>query len=490
MPPPGSMYSGAPGGSGAKPPTAGGPPGPPTSREAQPGGPGAHPAQRPPSGYPGPYGGPPGPRPPGPMYPGSPGWGRPGYPGQSPSFGSGPPGGGQGGPRPGGPPGPGYPGYGHPSYGRPSPMYGDRGPPGPQGPPRPGQTGAGQYRPLSGPGPQRQMPPGRREMYNFPQESLECTQPLLNRRKRLTKVDVQPVEGWRLVMALRSGLLMETTWALDTLNILLYDDNSIAYFGLGNMPGLLEALIEPWRASLIAVFDVGRDLELGNTKTDAMRKRKREKQENSTKGLRWYDKQPEVVEDECGLGVVDPEMVRRGDKVRILHHQPKDFTTEARFSEKDFEFDEQKDKLFVVEDERGWDGVGTGFEAGEELWAAGGGAETEHIHPADTLDRQTQPFVRILKDLRTENPRKSGEGRTDSAVSPGKKNKRRVLEGWVIPKDKDKVEKEKGENKHSDKNSAPAPVIKEEKEAPLSAVKTEKEEKEEKEAPLSAVKTE
>ena len=50
-----------------------------------------------------------------------------------------------------------------------------------------------------------------------------------------------------------------------------------------------------------------------------------------------YDKRPEVVEDECGLGVVDPELVRRGDKVRILHHQPKDFTTEARFSEKDFE---------------------------------------------------------------------------------------------------------------------------------------------------------
>ena len=189
----------------------------------------------------------------------------------------------------------------------------------------------------------------------------------------------------------------------------------------------MEALIEHWRASLIAVFDVGRDLELGNTKTDAMRKRKREKQENSTKGLRWsvvkrhkpcftfcrrYDKRPEVVEDECGLGVPDSELLRRGDKVRILHHQPKDFTTEARFSEKDFEvnimlmslscvndypvlqFDERKDQLFVLDDERGWDGIGSGFEAGEELWAAGGGAETEHIHPADTLDRQTQPFVR------------------------------------------------------------------------------------------------
>ena len=65
-------------------------------------------------------------------------------------------------------------------------------------------------------------------------------------------------------------------------------------------------------------------------------------------------------------------------------------------------------------------------------------------------------------------------------MSPGKKNKRRFLESWVTPKDKDKPEKEKGDNKHSDKNSAPAPsVIKEEKEAPLSAVKIEKEEKEE-----------
>ena len=44
-----------------------------------------------------------------------------------------------------------------------------------------------------------------------------------------------------------------------------------------------------------------------------------------------------MVEDEAGLGVPDAELLRRGDKVRILQHQPKDFTTEARFSEKDFE---------------------------------------------------------------------------------------------------------------------------------------------------------
>ena len=42
-----------------------------------------------------------------------------------------------------------------------------------------------------------QMAPGRREIYNFPIDSLESTQPLLMKRKKLTKVDVQPVEGWR-----------------------------------------------------------------------------------------------------------------------------------------------------------------------------------------------------------------------------------------------------------------------------------------------------
>lgn len=43
------------------------------------------------------------------------------------------------------------------------------------------------------------------------------------------------------------------------------------------------------------------------------------------------------MEDEAGLGIPESDLLRRGEKVRILHHQPRDFTTEARFSEKDFE---------------------------------------------------------------------------------------------------------------------------------------------------------
>lgn len=91
---------------------------------------------------------------------------------------------------------------------------------------------------------------------------------------------------------------------------------------------------------------------------------------------------------------------------------------------------------------------------------------------------------RILKDVHHGQggllkPRKDTDARSDSAVSPGKKNKRRMVESWVIPT-KEK-EKEKVEGKPCEKNSAPATVIKEEKEAPLSAVKMEKEEVTEKE---------
>ena len=145
------------------------------------------------------------------------------------------------------------------------------------------------------------------------------------------------------VLLFRSGQLCETSWALDTLNILLYDDNSVAYFGLSNMPGLLEALLEHWRASLKAVFGLTGELELTNSKTDSMRKRKRERQEGAGKGLRWYDRKPEVLEEETPLGQPDSELLRRGEKVRVLHCQAKDFTTEARFSDKDFQVNQYFD---------------------------------------------------------------------------------------------------------------------------------------------------
>lgn len=37
------------------------------------------------------------------------------------------------------------------------------------------------------------------------------------------------------MMSLKSGLLAESTWALDTINILLYDDNTVSSFGLSQV---------------------------------------------------------------------------------------------------------------------------------------------------------------------------------------------------------------------------------------------------------------
>jgi len=288
-------------------------------------------------------------------------------------------------------------------------------------------------------------------MYNFPIDSLESTQPLLIKRKKLNKCDVQPVEGWRLVMALRSGLLMESSWALDTLNILLYDDNSVSYFGLGNMPGLLEALLEQWRAALTQVFNITQELELSNQRLEEGRKRKRDRMDKERQGVKWYEKKKVIEEDEAGLGIVDSDLIRRGDKVRILHQQPKDFTREARFSEKDFEVEDLDDSLFVVDGERDWDWVSEGLDAREDLWKAGGGESSDHVIPADQTDnRPNLSFVRVMRDLRgtglggvisrdlnsgalhSEKEVKGDHlGPLGQVVSPGKKHKK-VREAWKV----------------------------------------------------------
>lgn len=96
----------------------------------------------------------------------------------------------------------------------------------------------------------------------FPVESVEAVTPVLSRRRKLHKNDVSPVEAWRIMMSLKSGLLAETTWALDVLNVLLYDDHSVSYFSLTYLPGLLDILLEHLRRALILLFgsSVGIDI--------------------------------------------------------------------------------------------------------------------------------------------------------------------------------------------------------------------------------------
>lgn len=56
-------------------------------------------------------------------------------------------------------------------------------------------------------------------------------------------------------MCLKSGLLAESSWAIDVLSILLNDDSTLMYFGLQHMPGLLEAVLEHFKCCLNELFD-------------------------------------------------------------------------------------------------------------------------------------------------------------------------------------------------------------------------------------------
>ncbi|KAF5896234.1 AT-rich interactive domain-containing protein 1B-like, partial [Clarias magur] len=75
-----------------------------------------------------------------------------------------------------------------------------------------------------------QVPPNMRR--DYPMGCVEGTQPLLKPRRKMTSKDTGTPEAWRVMMSLKSGLLAESTWALDTINILLYDDSTVASFNL------------------------------------------------------------------------------------------------------------------------------------------------------------------------------------------------------------------------------------------------------------------
>jgi hypothetical protein len=80
----------------------------------------------------------------------------------------------------------------------------------------------------------------REQQIIFPPGCIETAQPSTRKRRKIYARDVGKIDAWRLVMALKSGLHSEVHWALNILNILLYDDSSIMFFNLSSLAGLLE----------------------------------------------------------------------------------------------------------------------------------------------------------------------------------------------------------------------------------------------------------
>ena len=162
-----------------------------------------------------------------------------------------------------------------------------------------------------------------------------------------------PVEAWRLMLALKSGLIAESTWALDTLSILLFDDNTVTYFSLHHLPGLLEVLLEHFRRCLIQIFDICDELEIGFEKRKQLQESKEEEEEDRENGA---NDMPDISNQNLPNYTW---VTRQGKSVKLD--------------------DKSKHLEHDMFDKKRWD-VYSGFESGKALWESGKGDVTAHIH--------------------------------------------------------------------------------------------------------------
>ncbi|XP_015804544.3 AT-rich interactive domain-containing protein 1A isoform X1 [Nothobranchius furzeri] len=252
-----------------------------------------------------------------------------------------------------------------------------------------------------------QSPLIRRDM-PFPPGSVEASLPVLKPRRRLTLKEIGTPEAWRVMMSLKSGLLAESTWALDTINILLYDDNSIATFDLNTLPGLLELVVEYFRRCLIEIFGILREYEVGDpgqrtlldpdalkqdldsVEVDEQHLEDMEQEEADDEDEEETVRPPHVKEEEhqvqCSRGrdgkTEDDE---RKSKVSLsdqaasslclpAHDKPKQA---SKFDKFPLKVVRKKDPFVAAQSKN--HGKVQEFDSGLLHWSAGGGDSTEHI---------------------------------------------------------------------------------------------------------------
>uniref|UniRef100_A0A3Q3AUJ3 AT-rich interactive domain 1B n=1 Tax=Kryptolebias marmoratus TaxID=37003 RepID=A0A3Q3AUJ3_KRYMA len=223
---------------------------------------------------------------------------------------------------------------------------------------KPGLPGA-----PTGPPPAQGLPLIHREV-SFPPSSVEATSPKLKPRRRLTAKETGTPEAWRVMMSLKSGLLAESTWALDTINILLYDDGTVGSFNLAQLTGFLELIVEFYRRCLIQIFGILEEYEVGA-----------EGQKTLLGPL------PEDLKE---AGAPEPE--GQAEEAETEDTKPVQEDTEPR-PQQSSKFD--KLPIKVEETGEGWEEVEerwsslsrhNGFISGLLHWKAGGGDSTAHIH--------------------------------------------------------------------------------------------------------------
>lgn len=256
-----------------------------------------------------------------------------------------------------------------------------------------------------------QSPLIRRDM-PFPPGSIEASLPVLKPRRRLTMKDIGTPEAWRVMMSLKSGLLAESTWALDTINILLYDDSSISTFDLNTLPGFLELVVEYFRRCLIEIFDILREYEVGDPgqrtllDPDALKRdwgsteeeepraddMEQEEEDDEEEEEDWEPEGPAHVKEEqeeqeqCsesrGEKTEDEEKKSKGSTSEQTgslqplpaHERPKQA---SKFDKFPLKVVRKKDPFVASQSNN--HGKVQEFDSGLLHWSAGGGDSTEHI---------------------------------------------------------------------------------------------------------------
>lgn len=188
-------------------------------------------------------------------------------------------------------------------------------------------------------------------------------------------------------MALKSGLLAENCWALDILNILLFDDTCIGYFGLQHMPGLLDQLLEHFQRSLSDVFDAPiKDEEP------------------------WYA--PTVASEEPPPQPKRMAPPNPTDRVRVLTGE--NYTMESR--RRHPVTYKPDDELFAPEDS---DDCTDGVDDVLEPWQFGGEfAGAPHVMPCFRGGHLPLPFVRVMPGERAPSPSPTTPPPAEQAPSP------------------------------------------------------------------------
>ncbi|KAK7150723.1 hypothetical protein R3I93_011855 [Phoxinus phoxinus] len=237
---------------------------------------------------------------------------------------------------------------------------------------------------------------------DYPMDSVEATQLQLKPRRRLTSKDIGTPEAWRVMMSLKSGLLAESTWALDTINILLYDDNTVSSFGLSQMPGFLELIVEYFRRCLIEIFGILEEYEVGSegqktllcscsepTEKEQLSNQDLKSQSLTEQVEKQLDTEPEkpqpsssaalVIEkkEELAEGKAEEEENKIGtEPCPPVEPRPKQA---SKFDKLPVKVEEREAEADSVEDRSELLGLAGEFTSGLLHWKAGGGDSTAHI---------------------------------------------------------------------------------------------------------------